>query len=591
MPITISGWTNQRSATTTARGSIITYWRNEATTGTTSLINSSLGAWSTGDNWVQTYVPVATNSNSSFWNLGPAGNYPFELSGRVGRYVLAYTSAADTTSPLGFDNFTITSQNYYLNYSFEQGVSLSNVSSDGTLITCGNTNALTPGRWVTVSAGTGAFVANTYIVGILSTTQFRVSAAPSVALSGASVSATGINTVSGASSSGTTVTVASTAGLLPNAFVTVTSGTGAFAANTFISSIVDATTFTVNTTPTTPLSGATVTVNNQALGWRTSVTSGDFNLSNSQPLTTTATTLRWYFSNAANASNGPSAAQSGSFYLQNTATSSSQIILFSPALPMSPSPWQANYQRDLVLNTFYLGRSETAVNASATIAAPNMPTWVTSPTYSIPTMTGGSSSGTTVNVSSIPQGLQPGAYVTVSAGTGTFAAGTYITAINSGTQFVVSQTPTVALSGATIVLANTSSNGGLPPGLSINASTGEITGTLDVSGLSSGLTDYRFCIRCDFTFSSASHSFTGIDLAGSNTANFEYEVVKTDASLQSATPDLGELGDELVVAVTMGSPTRNTITDVQEIATPEQFNATLVPPTLDPRRTPVIIIG
>jgi formylglycine-generating enzyme required for sulfatase activity len=63
-------------------------------------------------------------------------------------------------------------------------------------------------------------------------------------------------TFTGVSSSGTTVTVTSTANLRVGMPVRVTSGTGAFAANTVISSITNATQFVVSATPSTPLSSA-----------------------------------------------------------------------------------------------------------------------------------------------------------------------------------------------------------------------------------------------------------------------------------------------------------------------------------------------
>jgi len=65
-------------------------------------------------------------------------------------------------------------------------------------------------------------------------------------------------TFTGVSSSGTTVTVSSTANLRVGMPVRVSSGTGAFAANSVISSITNATQFVVSATPTTPLSGASI---------------------------------------------------------------------------------------------------------------------------------------------------------------------------------------------------------------------------------------------------------------------------------------------------------------------------------------------
>ncbi|MBU6325523.1 MAG: SUMF1/EgtB/PvdO family nonheme iron enzyme, partial [Bacteroidetes bacterium] len=66
-------------------------------------------------------------------------------------------------------------------------------------------------------------------------------------------------TFSGVSSSGTLVTVNSTANLRVGMPVSVSAGTGAFAANTVISSITNSTQFVVSATPTTALSGATIT--------------------------------------------------------------------------------------------------------------------------------------------------------------------------------------------------------------------------------------------------------------------------------------------------------------------------------------------
>lgn len=59
-------------------------------------------------------------------------------------------------------------------------------------------------------------------------------------------------------SSGTTVTVASTTGLLPGMTVVVTTGTGAFAAFTTVVSVTNSTTFVVSATPTTTIGTATI---------------------------------------------------------------------------------------------------------------------------------------------------------------------------------------------------------------------------------------------------------------------------------------------------------------------------------------------
>ena len=64
----------------------------------------------------------------------------------------------------------------------------------------------------------------------------------------------------GATSSGTTITVTSTTGLVVGQTVFVYSGTGLFAANTTVSSITNSTTFVVSASPTVALSGTTTIV-------------------------------------------------------------------------------------------------------------------------------------------------------------------------------------------------------------------------------------------------------------------------------------------------------------------------------------------
>lgn len=67
-------------------------------------------------------------------------------------------------------------------------------------------------------------------------------------------------TMTSGASTGTTVTVLSTANLAYGAFPTITAGTGAFAAGTFVTGVLSDTQFTINLTPSTPLSNATITV-------------------------------------------------------------------------------------------------------------------------------------------------------------------------------------------------------------------------------------------------------------------------------------------------------------------------------------------
>jgi hypothetical protein len=65
----------------------------------------------------------------------------------------------------------------------------------------------------------------------------------------------GYQSAAGATSSGTTITVGNTVGLVAGAIPTVTAGLGSFAAGTVVTSVTDATHFVVNNAPSVALSG------------------------------------------------------------------------------------------------------------------------------------------------------------------------------------------------------------------------------------------------------------------------------------------------------------------------------------------------
>lgn len=139
----------------------------------------------------------------------------------------------------------------------------SGVTSSGTNVTVGSTVGLYPGMTVFVIAGTGEFQANTTVASITNSTTFVVSEAPVVALSGATIKGVLVGSyvsAAAATSSGTTVTVNSTAKLYPGMGVAVTAGTGEFAPDTYVTSITGTTTFVVNTAPLIPLSGGATIV-------------------------------------------------------------------------------------------------------------------------------------------------------------------------------------------------------------------------------------------------------------------------------------------------------------------------------------------
>lgn len=79
-------------------------------------------------------------------------------------------------------------------------------------------------------------------------------------------------------------------------------------------------------------------------------------------------------------------------------------------------------------------------------------TAVIPPAIDVITLAAGSSSGTTITVTSTT-GLLAGMTVLVTVGTGAFAAFTTVVSVTNSTTFVVSATPTITLSGATISAA------------------------------------------------------------------------------------------------------------------------------------------
>ncbi|MFZ4680436.1 MAG: beta strand repeat-containing protein, partial [Flavobacterium sp.] len=139
--------------------------------------------------------------------------------------------------------------------------SAATATSVGTTVTVGTTTNLVVGMFLTVQAGTGAFSPGTTVTNIIDATSFTVSVAPTTPLIAATVFGTLVTTPyvsSGASSAGTTITVATTANLVVGMSIAMVSGTGAFAAGTTVTSILNATSFTVSVAPTTALSGAVV---------------------------------------------------------------------------------------------------------------------------------------------------------------------------------------------------------------------------------------------------------------------------------------------------------------------------------------------
>lgn len=139
---------------------------------------------------------------------------------------------------------------------------IASASSSGTTVSVSSTAGLYVGMTVAVVSGTGEFQANTTITAISAGVSFTVSSSPSVALSSAAIKAYLVGnyvSASTASSSGTTITVGTTAKLYPGMSISVTGGTGAFPSNTYVASITNGTTFVSSQAPSTPLSSAEIT--------------------------------------------------------------------------------------------------------------------------------------------------------------------------------------------------------------------------------------------------------------------------------------------------------------------------------------------
>jgi len=272
-------------------------------------------------------------------------------------------------------------------------------SSSATIVTVTSTSSLAVGMTVTVASGVGAFASNSTIVSILNSTQFTVAVAPTTPLSATTITAQftlspvtiPLQTFTGASSVGTTVTVGNTAGLVVGLGLTVTGGTGTFAAGTTVQSITNSTTFVVSQAPSVALATATFTAGATSSG--TTVTcASTTGLVPGLGLAITSGT--------------------GTLQASTTVVSVTNSTQFVVSLAPSVALFDA------------------AISAGAT------------------------SSGTTITVPSTT-GLVAGLTLAVTAGTGAFSGGTTISSITNGTQFVASSSPSTPLFNATVTATST----------------------------------------------------------------------------------------------------------------------------------------
>ena len=224
-----------------------------------------------------------------------------------------------------------------------------------------------------------------------------------------------------ASSAGVVVTVASTTGLIPGMVMATAmlAGTGAFAVDTYVISVINSTTFTVSTTPTTALSGATFL----AQSFQTVIKSQNTGLPGGA-----GTYTVWPPQTVAS----------------TTITGTGVATLTDSTKSWSLNRWNGMQVRIVAGTGMGQSRSIVGVQGNNTVAYTSS--------------SGATSSSTTITVSSVTN-LAVGMVVSVTAGTGSFAWNTTVVSINVGANtFVVSQVPTVALSGGSTVVSGISYN-------------------------------------------------------------------------------------------------------------------------------------
>ena len=252
-----------------------------------------------------------------------------------------------------------------------------------------------------------------------------------------------------ASSSGTTVTVPSTTGLLTGAKVLVNGGTGAFAAGTTITSITNSTQFVVSATPSPALASATVLMQ----------------------IRDTSTPNIVYF-NAPNSTAGPyycianTSSANVCFQLKDTG-----IVNF--AATATPTVTITSNRANVCQNDTTLFTASVSNYTGASLGY----RW-----FRNISNLNASSSGTTITVPSTT-GLYVGATVLVSGGTGAFTSSapfsTTIATIPTSTTFTVATAPTTALVNATVLAqvnsSNATNNTGFPTTYNFSFPTASVT--------------------------------------------------------------------------------------------------------------------
>lgn len=143
--------------------------------------------------------------------------------------------------------------------SFYSTTATGTITIQGTVAQAASVNfavsTLTNGSWLQFGAATTLTV-----VGCVPSTYNALQTVSCGASGTTGATFGGYQSAAGATSSGATITVGNTVGLVVGAIPTITAGVGTFAAGTVVTGITNSTTFTVNTAPSVALSGGATVI-------------------------------------------------------------------------------------------------------------------------------------------------------------------------------------------------------------------------------------------------------------------------------------------------------------------------------------------
>ena len=467
---------------------------------------------------------------------------------------LTLTGQSATTT-YGTTTTTITS------YADQNGITLTNASSSGYVVTVDSTAGLTSGSVLTKTAGTGALAAGTVVTSIVSATQFKISATATTPLSGATlVTSTNINSGMAKIVTATTAAVTFELGLKDTITATnYASGTNVIVVKPSVASVGDTLISNVTST-TTGQTTSYVPVNTKVTGVNS--TTGAVTLSKNISATMATGTSVLFAPSPATDKVGAfsslmpvSPAYPYAFSIKTNAAgttlatvsvginwySKAQQLITSTSASLVPTtgwntvgvsgvaPSNAAYAQPYfsARNNYFVDamQFEPGINANAANIANGTVSLTTDLTHNFETgnvvsvsgygppmdgnftitgtqpankifsyelnarsiisvtpdtpagitMTGASSSGAVITVSS-NTGLSVGDAIKITSGTGAFNATnpTYVTGITSTTTFTVDPVPVTPLSGATIktgYVTYGTNNNNFVPGNVVNIAT------------------------------------------------------------------------------------------------------------------------